>query len=101
VEARVWATGRIQLAAFVDFGAVLSDSPLGSRTETLVTPGLGIGLVTPFAPVRLDVAYNPSPARSYPLLARDPGGNGYIPLGSVTYEPPRRLQLQFSVISGF
>lgn len=96
-EARFWATSRIQLAAFVDFGAVVSDSPLGSRTETLVTPGLGIGVVTPFAPVRVDVAYNPSPARSYPLLARDPGGNGYVPLGNVVYEPPRRLQLQFSV----
>lgn len=96
-EARFWATSRIQLAAFVDFGAVLSDSPLGSRTETLVTPGLGIGIVTPFAPVRVDVAYNPSPARSYPLLARDPAGNGYIPLGNVLYEPERRFQLQFSV----
>lgn len=93
VEARFWATSRIQLGAFVDFGAVRA----GSRTETLVTPGVGIGLVTPVAPVRIDVAYNPSRARSYPLLVRDPNGDGYIPLGNVEYEPKSRFQLQFSL----
>jgi hypothetical protein len=94
VEARFWATRIIQLAAFVDFGAVRAE---GSRTETLVTPGIGIGVVTPVAPLRIDVAYNPSGARSDPLLVRDPAGDGYIPLGNVRSDPPRRLQLQFSV----
>jgi outer membrane protein assembly factor BamA len=115
LEGRVWASSVVQLAAFVDFGAVRSGgdvgSPLGSRTEALVTPGIGIGIVTRVAPVRVDVAYNPSPVRSYPLLARDPAGEGYVPLGSVVYDPfgggegwarfRRRLQLQFSVTPGF
>lgn len=115
VEGRVWASRVVQLAAFVDFGAVRgggdAGSPLGARTEALVTPGIGIGVVTPVAPVRVDVAYNPSPVRSYPLLARDPAGDGYVPLGSVVYDPfgggegwarfRRRLQVQFSVTPGF
>ena len=114
VEGRVWASRVVQLAAFVDLGAVRSGgvagSPLGPRTEALVTPGIGIGVVTPVAPVRLDVAYNSSPVRRYPLLARHPAGEGYVPLGSVVYDPfagegwarfRRRLQLQFSVMPGF
>lgn len=115
IEGRVWATRTVQLAAFVDFGAVRGGgeegSPLGARTEALVTPGLGLGLVTPIAPVRIDVAYNPSPVRSYPLVARDPDGDGYIPLGDVVYDPfagatgwdrfRRRLQVQFSLTPGF
>lgn len=115
IEGRVWATRTLQLAAFLDFGAVGgggdAGSPLGVRTETLITPGIGIALVTPVAPVRLDVAYNPSPVRRYPLVARDPNGDGYIPLGSVVYDPfgggegwdrlRRRLQVQFSLTPGF
>lgn len=115
LEGRVWASRVVQLAAFVDFGAVRSGgaagSPLGPRTEALVTPGIGIGVVTPVAPVRVDLAYDPSPVRRYPLLARDPAGDGYVPLGSVVYDPfgrgegwsrfRRRLQLQFSVTPGF
>ncbi len=97
-EARFWVSRVIQLAAFVDFGAVRSE---GARTETLVTPGLGIGVAGPTGPLRIDVAYNPSRARAYPLLVRAPAGDGYIPLGSVMYDAPRRFQLQFSLAPSF
>jgi outer membrane protein assembly factor BamA len=109
VEGRVWVASRLQLAAFVDVGVVHArgdgDSLLGSRTETLVTPGVGVVVVTPFAPLRLDVAYNPSPSRRYPLVARDPAGSGFIPLGNAIFDPFRgfrdRLQVQFSLVPGF
>jgi translocation and assembly module TamA len=116
VEARLWATRSIQLAAFVDAGAVRArgdaGSPLGTRTESIVTPGVGVLALTPAGPIRLDLAYNPSPAREYPLLARNPDGS-YRLLGTAVYDPytydapgawtefRRRLQLQLSMGTPF
>jgi translocation and assembly module TamA len=113
-EARWWVANRLQLAAFADFGAVRSGAAPGApsavrRTESILTPGIGVLAVTAVGPVRVDVAYNPSPARTYPLFARDPDGDGYLYLGNVVYDPfghdgaggwkefGRRLQLQLTL----
>jgi len=111
-EARWWAARRVMLAAFVDWGAVRAEPLAGApaavrRGESLVTPGVGVQVVTSFGPVRVDAAYDPSPARSYPLLARDPSGSGYLFLGNAVYDPyggatgwsafRRRLQLQLTL----
>ncbi|WP_325310744.1 BamA/OMP85 family outer membrane protein [Longimicrobium sp.] len=111
-EARWWAARRVMLAAFVDWGAVRA-SPLDGapaavrRTESLATPGVGVQVVTSFGAVRVDAAYDPSPARRYPLLARDPSGSGYLFLGDAVYDPyggatgwsafRRRIQLQLTM----
>jgi translocation and assembly module TamA len=114
VEARLWLGRGLLLAAFVDAGALWSgadpDAPSGAaRSESLVTPGVGIGLNTPAGPIRVDVAYDPSPARRYPLLARQEDGGGYVQLGEAVFDPYgfgspggtrrffRRLQLQLSM----
>jgi translocation and assembly module TamA len=111
VEARVWVTNGLQLAAFADFGAVRSGAADGApaavrRSESIVTPGIGVLAITPAGPVRIDVAYNSTPARSYPLLSRDPDGDDFLYLGNVRFDPfgreggsefRRRLQLQLTV----
>lgn len=115
-EARLWAARRLMLAAFVDFGAVRA-SPLAgtpaevARTESLVTPGVGMQVVTAFGAVRVDAAYDPSRARRYPLFAPDPGGSGVIFLGNAVYDPyggatgwtafRRRIQLQLTMGGAF
>ncbi|HEX2202413.1 MAG TPA: BamA/TamA family outer membrane protein, partial [Longimicrobium sp.] len=106
LEARLWISRRIQLAAFVDAGAVWSGDdggalPGAARSESLVTPGVGALVLSPFGPVRLDVAYDPSPARRLPLLAEDPDGDGFLLLGDAVFDPHdtfrRRLQFQLSL----
>lgn len=115
VEARLWATRGVQLAAFVDAGAVRTrggGGSLGRRTESIVTPGVGVLALTPAGPIRVDVAYDPSPARRYPVLVRESDG-GYRLAGAALYDPyeyddpgawrefRRRLQLQLSMGTPF
>lgn len=112
VEGRVWVTGWAQLAGFVDFGTVWSGAEEGTpaavtTSESLLSPGIGVRLLRP-VPLRVDVAYDTSPDRVYPLLASDPAG-GFIRLGDVRFLPfgdeggwsefGRRLRVQIS--SGF
>lgn len=114
-EARWWAGRKVMLAAFVDYGALRASPIAGAPAdvhpgESLVTPGIGLQLLTPFGPVRVDAAYDPSPARSYPLLAPGPGG-GILFLGNAVYDPyagatgwaafRRRIQLQLTVGNTF
>jgi hypothetical protein len=112
LEARVVALRWLQLATFVDFGAVRSGAqplaPAADRVESVVTPGVGALVVSPFGPIRVDLAYDPSPARVYPLLTRDEDGS-QLHLGRVLHDPAgfddasgwrafrRRLQLQLSM----
>lgn len=112
VEVRWWASRWARLSAFVDYGAVWSGAeegaPLDAGFESVVTPGAGVFLLRPFGPLRVDLAYDPSPPRAYPLLAHDPDGPGFIVLGEAVYAPfehgdpgPlrefwRRVQLQIS-----
>ncbi|HET7234025.1 MAG TPA: BamA/TamA family outer membrane protein [Longimicrobium sp.] len=111
VEARAWAARWLMLAAFVDVGGVRASLPAGApaglaNSESVVTPGIGAQVVTPFGPVRIDAAYNTSPARRYPLLLRQAGGSEYINLGNAVYDPFRngfrsRIQLQFTMGNTF
>jgi hypothetical protein len=113
IEARVTALRWLQLAAFLDHGAVRAGadplSPAGAgRAESVLTPGVGALVVSPFGPVRVDVAFNPEPVRDYPLLTRGEAGD-QIFLGTVLYDPVRfddptswraflrRIQLQLSM----
>lgn len=115
VEGRVWVAAWAQLAAFLDYGMVWSgvddESPARvARSESLLSPGVGLRLLRP-APFRVDLAYDTSPARRYPLLGSSADGDGYVQLGEVVYDPfgrgdpdgwtgfRRRLRMQLS--SGF
>lgn len=113
VEARWWMTRAVQLAAFVDAGALRSrggetGALAGTRTESVITPGIGILALSPLGPLRLDVAYNPSPARRYPVVVRNEATDEYRFAGFATYDPfafddpdgwtefRRRIQFQIS-----
>jgi outer membrane protein assembly factor BamA len=115
IEARWWISSAVQLAAFVDYGSVRSrggdaGALAGTRTESVATPGIGILALSPLGPLRLDVAYNPSPARRYPVLVRDDGADGYRFAGFALYDPftyddpdawtQLRRRLQFQISSG-
>lgn len=116
LEGRVWVSNSIQLVGFVDFGTIdrdffNSDEGLfgGENAETLVTPGVGVRILTGLGPVRVDVGYDPSGRRRYPLLVRDTLSDRLVFLGDVTYDPftfdnpgafkefIRRLQLQVAI----
>jgi outer membrane translocation and assembly module TamA len=115
LEGRLWVSDVVQLAAFLDFGSLWRDAFSDAddlidppHNESLLTPGVGIRLVTPVGAFRLDVGYDPSGARTYPLLTQGPDG-GVIFLGDVVYDPfgfddpgplkefLRRLQLHVAV----
>lgn len=112
-EARAWLTGRVELAAFLDFGVVSGgfapNSPVASvPNRPLATPGIGIRVLSPFGPLRLDVAYDPRHAQNLPLVVPDSLSSGDLFLGLVRYDPyghgnpsgftrfRRHLQLQFT-----
>lgn len=94
LEGRVWLTRSVQGAAFADYGMLRRR--LGGRGgglfdsdawETLITPGIGLRILSPIGPVRLDLAYDPSGVRQYPLLTRDPETDDLIFLGPARYAP--------------
>jgi hypothetical protein len=94
LEGRAWVGASLQLAAFLDYGVVQSGAhPLApaavARSERVWAPGLGVLALTPFGPVRADVAYNPAAARRYPLLMAEDGRAEQLHLGNVVYDPFR------------
>jgi hypothetical protein len=112
-ESRVWATRWLQVALFTDLGYLRSGAapgaPLIDRSEAVITPGLGVMIVSPFGPIRVDVAYNPTPTRTFPLLTRHTAEAEQMFLGNVVFDPftfdsptarrefRRRLQFQLSM----
>lgn len=113
-EARAWISSRVQLAAFADYGfvrgGVPDDAPVAAVSAAgLATPGIGIRVLSPFGPLRLDVAYDTWRARDLPLVTPDSLSPGDLFLGFVRYDPyghgnpsgftrfRRHLQLQFTV----
>lgn len=116
LEGRYWLTNSFQGVVFVDFGLLAPDA-FGTAGDgvaaddlaTLVTPGIGIRLLTGLGPIRIDLAYDPSSPELIPLLVRDTVTDGIVDLGSVRYAPfthdrPgfltelwRRLQLQVAI----
>jgi outer membrane protein assembly factor BamA len=104
-ELRVPLTSRIQGALFVDAGQLIErGNELFPAREIAVTPGLGIRLVSPLGPVRLDVAYNPRDPQVGPLYERQ--GQDLVLLDGA-FQPVapsgffRRLQIHFSVGQAF
>lgn len=93
LEGRVWLGDSFQLAAFADLGVLWRTLDGGAdalgtvRGVALVTPGLGVRVLTGLGPIRVDVGYDPSGPHRYPLLAGDPEGGGLLFLGNVTYDP--------------
>lgn len=116
VETRRWLNDAIQMAAFADLG-VLARDPWGRDDDALapdnfsalITPGIGVRLLTGLGPIRIDLAYDPSGEQTIPLLTRDPDTGDLVILGDVVYDPYRwddpdfftelwrRLQLQVAI----
>lgn len=44
-------------------------------------------MITSLGPIRIDVAYDGSGPRSYPLLTENAEGGGFVSLGEVVYDP--------------
>jgi outer membrane protein assembly factor BamA len=115
LEWRLWLGERLQLAMFADFGVlwrnfIHSDTREfgGTFSESLITPGVGVRILTGMGPIRVDVGYDPVGKRSYPLFVQQTNGP-VIFLGDVTYDPYtfgnpgwftefwRRLQFQVAI----
>jgi len=110
LEGRVWITERVQLAAFADYGMLARRWLSGpgtpgsaSDSESLITPGVGVRVLTPLGPVRLDAGYNPQGTKVYPLFTEDPVTGNIIFLGNVRYDRFRdegffgRVKLHLSI----
>jgi outer membrane protein assembly complex protein YaeT len=107
----VWAS-RLRLAAFVDVGRVWDQTEGGLVSAGFrVTPGVGVRILTPLGPLRVDVAYNDYPRLAGPLYVTVPASGtqlGRLDLVTSHYAgPPRRqsllgkLQFHFSVGEAF
>lgn len=92
IEGRVPLAERVQAAAFVDVGWLAHDAPEGEGLSldggnALISPGLGVRILTGLGLFRVDVAYDPSGPRRFPLVTSGRDGRGFVRLGSVTYRP--------------
>jgi outer membrane protein insertion porin family len=76
----------LQLAAFIDGGAawVRGASESNTNFRFRVTPGVGVRVLTPIGPVRVDVAYNPYAPRPGPAYRDTPIGLVTAPLYCVS-----------------
>lgn len=94
IEGRIWASSRLQLAAFVDYGTILRRRGPSRETSfelprsgSLLSPGVGVRILSPVGPIRIDVALDTRPARKLPLFTEDPDTGDLIFLGDVVYDP--------------
>ncbi|MBB4635268.1 outer membrane protein assembly factor [Longimicrobium terrae] len=113
LESRLWLSRGVMLAGFVDVGMMHADlpsSPTGAlpRTETVVSPGLGVMAGLPFGALRLDAALDTRPTRMLPLVTRNEETGAYINLGGVQYDRTRggsgfdalRRRITFQISTG-
>lgn len=120
IEVRLWLAERLQAVGFLDAGRLSRNTAgaleggglLGETSESRVTPGLGIRLLTDIGPIRLDVGYDPGGPRIYPVLVGD-GDGGVRLAGNARFDPygwdqpgafrefTRRLQLQMAIGQAF
>ena len=74
-----WISNQLQLATFVDVGDVWEAHAGGFHVSDLrATPGVGLRLVTPLGPFRVDIGYSPYEPRAGRALyftPRDSSGN--------------------------
>ncbi len=126
-----WPISALRWAAFVDAGRVWNNTGNYSVSGLRVTPGIGIRLLTPLGPFRVDVGYNQygyergpafylvnrtagiegraicvSPGTTEPLDPTDAGTVGPVPCPA-TFQPSRsrsllsRLAFHFSIGEAF
>ena len=107
----VWPS-RLRLAAFVDVGRLWDQTDAGLVSRGFrVTPGLGVRIMTPLGPLRVDAAYNDYSRLQGPLYVAVPASGsspGRLDLVTGQYAglPRRRsflakLQFHFSVGEAF
>ncbi len=67
---RGWPADALRWVAFADAGRVWNTNDLFSVTNAAprITPGIGVRLVTPIGPFRVDVGYNPYPLDAGPAF---------------------------------
>jgi outer membrane protein assembly factor BamA len=72
---RGWPNGLLRWVLFLDAGRVWNTRDVFSVTnaDTRATPGIGVRLVTPLGPFRVDVGYNPNSLDSGPAFLVIPG----------------------------
>ena len=79
---RGWPTDLLRWVAFVDVGRVWNTRDLFSATnaDARATPGVGVRLVTPLGPFRVDVGFNPNALEPGPAFLVTPSdvANGVV-----------------------
>jgi outer membrane protein assembly factor BamA len=63
-----WPTDLLRWVLFLDAGRVWNNSGNYAVTGLRATPGIGVRLVTPLGPFRVDVGYNPHPREAGPAF---------------------------------
>jgi outer membrane translocation and assembly module TamA len=115
VEARLWVSDRMQLAAFADYGRLSgreSSVETGTDTGSLLAPGVGLRVLTNLGPIRLDIGYDGRGARTYPVF-QEISNRDVVRIGTVRFDPftwdgasglrefTRRLQLHIAIGQAF
>lgn len=104
-------TSNLRFAAFVDAGQVWASERVALRGDTLpvtgafrATPGVGVRLLSPVGPIRLDMGYNPHGYSEGPLFGFEKG-TGELELLERKYRRSDtfwdRLQFYFAVGQAF
>ena len=111
VEARMWLSDRMQLAAFVDYGRLSRRdraASAGPRAESLLSPGIGLRVLTNLGPIRLDIGYDGRGPRDYALYQQT-SDDDVLRIGTGRLDPftwdgaaglrafARRLQLHVAI----
>lgn len=78
---------RLQLAAFVDVGAVWQRETEANLRLVRATPGVGVRFGTPLGPLRFDLAYNPYRLQPGQLFIEEPTGELTPAAGFEAFQP--------------
>lgn len=73
-----WPTDLLRWVLFLDAGRVWNNSGNYAVTGLRATPGVGVRLVTPLGPFRVDVGYNPHGLESGPAFYLQRSGVGAV-----------------------
>ncbi|MBI1808990.1 MAG: BamA/TamA family outer membrane protein [Gemmatimonadetes bacterium] len=87
---RGWPADLLRWAFFVDAGQVWNSNDVFSvlNAQPKVTPGIGVRLMTPLGPFRMDIGYNPYPLEAGPAFYVVNGDLAKGTLGTVTCVSP-------------
>lgn len=87
-----WPIDQLRWVLFLDAGRVWNNSGNYAVTGLRATPGLGVRLVTPLGPFRVDVAYNPFQWEAGPAFALQHATTG-VPGRAICVSPGSREPL--------